>query len=57
MFDESGIENMWWTKRTIEEYEKRVDCFISHYESYSIPGVETKVNFIPTKQIISIFVI
>jgi len=42
-FDHEGNENMWWTNHTIEEYEKRSDCFINDYESYVIPGIEKKV--------------
>jgi len=43
-FDQDGNENMWWTNQTIEEYEKRTDCFIHHYESYLVPGIEQKIS-------------
>lgn len=42
-FDHDGNENMWWTNQTTEEYEKRTDCFIQHYESYVLPGIGEKV--------------
>lgn len=41
--DHMGNVNMWWKNETIKEYEKRADCFIKHYESYSIPGTMKKV--------------
>lgn len=44
-FDYEGNENMWWTNHTIEEYEKRSDCFVHHYESYLVPDIEEKVFF------------
>lgn len=44
-FDYDGNENMWWTNHTIEEYEKRSDCFVHHYESYLVPDIEEKVFF------------
>jgi predicted metalloendopeptidase len=43
-FDHDGNENMWWTNHTIEEYEKRSDCFIQHYESYLVPDIEEKIS-------------
>ncbi|KAL4122253.1 hypothetical protein QTP88_014620 [Uroleucon formosanum] len=43
-FDYDGNENMWWTNHTIEEYEKRSDCFIHHYESYLVPDIEEKIS-------------
>lgn len=45
-FDYEGNENMWWTNQTIEEYEKRTTCFVNHYESYLLPGIEEKVFLI-----------
>lgn len=45
-FDHEGNEHMWWTQQTIEEYEKRTNCFIDHYESYLVPGIEEKVSSI-----------
>jgi endothelin-converting enzyme len=42
-FDQDGNENMWWTNQTTNEYEKRTSCFIQHYESYTVPGIEEKV--------------
>lgn len=42
-YDQDGNENMWWTNKTINEYEKRTDCFIEHYESYTVPGIGEKV--------------
>lgn len=44
-FDQDGNENISWTNETIEEYEKRTDCFIQHYDSYLIPGLKKKVFF------------
>ncbi|XP_025418825.1 endothelin-converting enzyme homolog isoform X2 [Sipha flava] len=43
-FDQDGNENMWWTNQTTNEYEKRTSCFIQHYESYTVPGIEEKIN-------------
>ncbi|VVC39609.1 Hypothetical protein CINCED_3A013094 [Cinara cedri] len=43
-FDHDGNENMWWTNKTISEYEKRSQCFIDHYESYLLPGIDDKIN-------------
>ncbi|VVC39613.1 Hypothetical protein CINCED_3A004548 [Cinara cedri] len=42
-YDLNGNENMWWTKQTIEEYNKRTNCFIEHYESYLVSRIEEKV--------------
>ncbi|XP_022176702.1 endothelin-converting enzyme homolog [Myzus persicae] len=43
-FDQDGNENISWTNETIEEYEKRTDCFIQHYDSYLIPGLKKKMS-------------
>ncbi|XP_022173800.1 endothelin-converting enzyme homolog isoform X2 [Myzus persicae] len=43
-FDHDGNENMWWTNKTIAEYEKRTDCFIHHYGSYLVPDIEEKIS-------------
>lgn len=42
-FDHNGNNKIWWSNRTIEEYEKRANCFIQHYESYLIPGLGKRV--------------
>jgi len=42
-FDKDGNASVWWANKTIAEYEKRSDCFIRHYESYLLPGIEKKV--------------
>ncbi|XP_050432624.1 neprilysin-11 isoform X2 [Adelges cooleyi] len=43
-YDENGNENIWWTNSTTEEYEQRTECFVRHYESYSITGLNKTVN-------------
>ncbi|XP_050537862.1 neprilysin-11-like isoform X2 [Daktulosphaira vitifoliae] len=40
-FDEDGNDIVWWTNKTIEEYEKGTECFIKHYESFPIPGTDS----------------
>lgn len=42
-FNYEGNENMWWTNKTTEEYDKRRECFINHYESYLVPVINEKV--------------
>ncbi|XP_046397181.1 neprilysin-1-like [Ischnura elegans] len=43
-FDESGNWRQWWTNITIAEYKNRTACFASQYSSYSLPGINTKVD-------------
>lgn len=40
-FDEDGNDIVWWTNKTIVEYEKGTECFIKHYESFLIPGTDS----------------
>ncbi|KAI0485484.1 peptidase family M13 [Xylaria cf. heliscus] len=35
-YDENGNYTDWWTKRTVEEFDKRADCFVNQYNNFTI---------------------
>ncbi|KAJ2990571.1 hypothetical protein NUW58_g2883 [Xylaria curta] len=37
-YDENGNYTDWWTNRTVEEFDKRADCFVKQYNNFSIEG-------------------
>jgi endothelin-converting enzyme len=37
-FDEHGNYTDWWTEHTVEEFQKRADCFVNQYSNYSVEG-------------------
>ncbi|KAI0556144.1 peptidase family M13 [Xylaria curta] len=37
-YDENGNYTDWWTNRTVEEFNKRADCFVDQYNNFTIEG-------------------
>lgn len=37
-FDENGNYTDWWTEHTVEEFQKRADCFVNQYSNYTVEG-------------------
>ncbi|KAH8162956.1 hypothetical protein CIB48_g5296 [Xylaria polymorpha] len=37
-YDENGNFTDWWTDRTVEEFNKRADCFVNQYNDFTIEG-------------------
>ncbi|KAI0596064.1 peptidase family M13 [Biscogniauxia sp. FL1348] len=37
-FDENGKYADWWTNSTLEEFEKRTECFVKQYDNFTIDG-------------------
>ncbi|KAI1753827.1 peptidase family M13 [Xylaria castorea] len=37
-YDENGNYTDWWTNRTVEEFNKRADCFVNQYNNFTIEG-------------------
>ncbi|GFS77769.1 endothelin-converting enzyme homolog [Trichonephila clavipes] len=42
LYDKHGNLNQWWKNSTIQNFEKRSQCFIDQYSSYEVAG--TKLN-------------
>ncbi|KAF2671746.1 endothelin-converting enzyme [Microthyrium microscopicum] len=41
-YDQNGNYTDWWTKKTVEEFQKRAQCFVDQYGNYSIDGPDDK---------------
>ncbi|CAL3963260.1 unnamed protein product [Diplocarpon coronariae] len=41
-YDQNGNYTDWWTKSTVEGFEKRAECFVSQYAKYTVPGPDDK---------------
>ncbi|KAI0878787.1 peptidase family M13 [Hypoxylon argillaceum] len=41
-YDENGNYTDWWTDRTVEEFDKRADCFVDQYNNFTIEGNNDK---------------
>ncbi|KAI0974825.1 peptidase family M13 [Xylaria arbuscula] len=37
-YDENGNYTDWWTNHTVEEFDKRADCFVNQYNNFTIEG-------------------
>ncbi|KAI0200603.1 peptidase family M13 [Astrocystis sublimbata] len=37
-YDENGNYTDWWTNHTVEEFDKRADCFVKQYNNFTIEG-------------------
>ncbi|KAI1805706.1 endothelin-converting enzyme 1 [Daldinia bambusicola] len=37
-YDEHGNFTDWWTNRTVQEFEKRADCFVEQYGNFTVEG-------------------
>ncbi|KAL7623935.1 hypothetical protein AAE478_005492 [Parahypoxylon ruwenzoriense] len=37
-YDENGNFTDWWTNNTVQEFEKRADCFVDQYNSFTVEG-------------------
>ncbi|GAP91007.1 putative endothelin-converting enzyme [Rosellinia necatrix] len=42
-YDENGNFTDWWTNRTVEEFDKRADCFVDQYNNFTIDGNDGKL--------------
>jgi endothelin-converting enzyme len=43
-FDKHGVLNDQWSSKTREEFQKKAQCFIDHYSSYSVKGADGKAH-------------
>ncbi|KAK1753132.1 hypothetical protein QBC47DRAFT_387847 [Echria macrotheca] len=41
-FDQNGNYTDWWSKETVEAFEKRADCFVKQYSNFTVPGPDDK---------------
>ncbi|ETS84676.1 hypothetical protein PFICI_02701 [Pestalotiopsis fici W106-1] len=41
-YDETGRYTDWWTNHTVEEFEKRADCFVNQYSNFTIQDPQGK---------------
>ncbi|KAI1328615.1 peptidase family M13 [Xylariaceae sp. FL0255] len=37
-YDENGNYTDWWTEHTVEEFEKRAQCFVKQYNDFTVEG-------------------
>ncbi|TGJ87311.1 hypothetical protein E0Z10_g1420 [Xylaria hypoxylon] len=37
-YDENGNYTDWWTNHTVEEFDKRANCFVDQYNNFTIEG-------------------
>lgn len=37
-YDAEGKYQDWWTNKTIDEFEKRADCFVEEYSNFTVQG-------------------
>ena len=38
-YDKDGHRRMWWTKKSIEAFKKRAECFVEQYSNYEMFGI------------------
>ncbi|KAI1822367.1 peptidase family M13 [Xylaria intraflava] len=41
-FDQNGNYTDWWTNHTVEEFNKRAECFVDQYNEFAIEGNDGK---------------
>lgn len=41
-YDEHGNFTDWWTKHTVEEFDKRASCFVDQYSNFTVNGNDGK---------------
>ncbi|KAI8964961.1 endothelin-converting enzyme 1 [Daldinia sp. FL1419] len=41
-YDENGNFKDWWTNSTVQEFEKRANCFVEQYSNFTIEGSDGK---------------
>lgn len=39
-YDQTGNYTDWWDDKTVDEFEKRAQCFIDQYSNFTVPGPE-----------------
>ena len=42
-FDKDGIQRMWWTEESVEEFNDRAQCFVEQYSEYEMFGLSVSV--------------
>lgn len=43
LYDENGSLKNWWSKETLEKYNKNSDCFVEQYSNYSINNLKVEI--------------
>lgn len=43
-YDDNGFFASWWTNFTLEQYERRVTCFVEQYDRYYIEEIGAYVS-------------
>jgi len=43
-FDSTGELHNWWTKKSIEVFEDRANCYVTHFNKFLIPEINRKIN-------------
>ncbi|RWS22959.1 hypothetical protein B4U80_01243 [Leptotrombidium deliense] len=43
-YDYEGHKKMWWSNKTWDVYEKKVQCFVDQYNQFTEPVTGQKVN-------------
>ncbi|SPP81386.1 neprilysin-2 [Drosophila guanche] len=49
MFDGSGSQRNWWSKKSNAVFNERAECYAEHYSRYLIPEINRKINGNQTK--------
>uniref|UniRef100_A0A1I8QC21 Peptidase M13 C-terminal domain-containing protein n=1 Tax=Stomoxys calcitrans TaxID=35570 RepID=A0A1I8QC21_STOCA len=48
-YDGGGNNNYWWSPKSSTVFEERSECFVDHYQNYTIPEIQRNVNGKNTK--------
>ncbi|XP_017140840.1 neprilysin-2 [Drosophila miranda] len=49
MYDGSGAQRNWWSKKSNAVFNERAECYAEHYSNYLIPEINRKINGNQTK--------
>ena len=41
-YDKDGILTPWWTNASVEEFQKRQECFVKQYSEYELLGYHVR---------------
>jgi len=48
-FDSTGEARNWWTKKSNEVFEDRANCYVNHFNNYTIPEINRNIHGNETK--------